>query len=291
MGKKKDTLARNDLWSTLPSDALKVGDGFALSNVEAGVRAGFEGKRKDGEALLAAGGEELLDLQERLFAASTQGVPDRVLLVLQGMDTAGKGGIVRHVLGAVEPQGVQVTAFKKPTEEEASHHFLWRVRNRVPAPGVIGVFDRSHYEDVLIQRVRQMAPLDEIQRRYGEINQFEQELVESGVRIVKVMLHIDRDEQRERLLSRLDRDDKRWKFTPNDIAERALWDKYQDAFQIVFDRTSTEIAPWYVVPGNSKWYARIAVQQILLTVLRGIDPQWPAVSYDVEDSRRQLLES
>lgn len=207
------------------------------------------------------------------------------------MDTAGKGGIVRHVVGAVDPQGVELAAFKKPTEEEIVHDFLWRIRPRVPGPGMIGVFDRSHYEDVLIGRVRELADETEIERRYTAINDFEAELVAAGVRIIKVMLHISPDEQKERLAERLDRPDKYWKYNPGDVDERLLWPDYMDAYQAVFDRTSTEAAPWFVVPANRKWYARLAVQRLLLDGLKDIDPRWPAAHFDVEVEKKRLAES
>ena len=211
---------------------------------------------------LSAGAGELDELQERLYAESRGGdATDSVLLVLQAMDSAGKGGIIRHVVGSVDPQGVTLTAFKKPTDEELAHDFLWRVEKRVPQPGFIGVFDRSHYEDVLIGRVRALAPAEEIERRYGAINDFEKRLTDAGTRVVKVMLHISHDEQTERLMERLERPDKHWKYNPGDVDERARWPQYMEAYQTVFERTSTENAPWYVVPANRKWYARLAVQR------------------------------
>jgi PPK2 family polyphosphate:nucleotide phosphotransferase len=235
---------------------------------------------------------ELEEYQERLFAQSrTTDAPDSVLLVLQAMDTAGKGGIVRHVVGSVDPQGVAITAFKKPTPEELAHDFLWRIEKRLPQPGMIGVFDRSHYEDVLIGRVRSLATADEIERRYGAINDFERRLADAGVRIVKVMLHISADEQKARLTERLDRPDKHWKYNPGDVDERALWPRYMEAYQTVFERTSTETAPWYVVPANRKWYARLAVQHLLLEALEEIDPQWPPADFDVESERKRLAAS
>jgi PPK2 family polyphosphate:nucleotide phosphotransferase len=211
-----------------------------------------------------------------------------VLLVLQAMDTAGKGGIIRHVVGSVDPQGIMLTAFKKPTPEELAHDFLWRVEKRLPQPGFIGVFDRSAYEDVLIGKVRQLAPADEIERRYDAINDFEKRVADAGTRIIKVMLHISYEEQGERLRERLDRPDKHWKYNPGDLDERALWPQYMDAYQTVFDRTSTEHAPWFVVPANRKWYARLAVQHLMLGALREIDPQWPAATFDVEAEKKRL---
>lgn len=267
---------------------LRVGEGFNLSDVDANATPGFAGGKSEGKAELKAAADVLSEKQERLFAASKGDATDAVLLVLQAMDTAGKGGIVRHVVGSVDPQGVALTAFKAPTKEELAHDFLWRIRKAVPEPGLIGVFDRSHYEDVLIGRVRGLADDAEIERRYGAILEFEKELVDRGIRIVKVMLHISADEQKARLAERLDRPDKHWKFNPGDIDERQHWPAYQAAYQSVFERTSSEAAPWHVVPANKKWYARIAVQRLLLDALTEIDPQWPPADFDVEEQKRRL---
>ena len=276
-------------WTDDPADLLRAGPGFRLDGGARRPPPGYEQRKKRGAADLAAGADELDELQERLYAQSrvVDGSP-AVLLVLQGMDTAGKGGIVRHVIGAVDPQGVSLAAFKKPTPEELAHDFLWRVEKRVPEPGFIGVFDRSHYEDVLIGRVRHLADDAEIERRYGAINAFEKGLVDRGIRIVKVMLHISSDEQKARLAERLDRPDKYWKYNPADVDERALWPQYMDAYQTVFDRTSTPDAPWFVVPADRKWYARLAVQALLLDALEDIDPQWPAADFDVALEKRRL---
>lgn len=279
-------------WTTDPAPLLRAGEGFRLGEVDPESTPAYDGDKKSGKKDLEALAAELGDLQERLFAAHhDEDSGPAVLLVLQAMDTAGKGGIVRHVVGAVDPQGVALAAFKKPTEEELAHDFLWRIRPRVPGPGMIGVFDRSHYEDVLIGRVRELADAAEIERRYTAINDFEAELVAAGVRIVKVMLHISPDEQKERLAERLDRPDKYWKYNPGDVDERLLWPDYMDAYQVVFDRTSTEAAPWFVVPANRKWYARLAVQRLLLDALVDIDPQWPAADFDVEIEKKRLADS
>lgn len=275
-------------WTGDVGSLLRVGPGFRLDRVDASDTPGYGRRKKDSVDDLVAGADELSELQERLYAASASS-DAAVLLVLQAMDTAGKGGIIRHVVGSVDPQGVRLKAFKKPTDDELAHDFLWRVRAHVPAPGMIGVFDRSHYEDVLIGKVRELAPSDEIERRYGAINDFEQELVGSGIHLVKVMLHISSGEQRDRLEERLDRPDKQWKYHPGDVDERMLWPAYMDAYQRVFDRTSTPHAPWYVVPANRKWYARLAVQSLLLDALLQIGPRWPAPTYDVEAERERLL--
>jgi PPK2 family polyphosphate:nucleotide phosphotransferase len=269
------------------AEQLRVGPGFRLADIDPDAAPGFDGDKHDGERALAAGEPELDRLQELLFA-NTEHDPRSVLLVLQAMDTAGKGGIVRHVVGAVDPQGVHIHSFKKPTAEDLAHDFLWRVERELPGPGRIGVFDRSHYEDVLIGRVRQLADAAEIERRYGAIVDFENRVAASGTVIVKCMLHISPDEQRDRLAERLDRPDKYWKFNPGDLAERALWDDYQAAYQLAIERTSTEAAPWYVIPANRKWYARLAVSELLTDALRSLGQDWPPADFDVAEQRRAL---
>jgi PPK2 family polyphosphate:nucleotide phosphotransferase len=251
---------------------------------------GFDGGKTKGKAALFALGEELSDLQERLWAERTTGSQRRVLLVLQGMDTSGKGGVLRHTVGLVDPQGVKIVSFKAPTDEERQHGFLWRIRNAVPEPGYIGVFDRSHYEDVLIVRVHGLAAPEEVDRRYDQINAFETELAAHGVVIIKCMLHISPEQQRERLLARLANEDKYWKFNPADIDERGRWGEYRTAYQVALERTNTEIAPWYVVPSDKKWYRNLVVGQLLLEHLRGMKPAWPPADFDVEEQRRRLLD-
>ena len=227
-------------------------------------------------------------LQEQLWAEATAGGRRSILLVLQGMDTAGKGGITEHVVGTFGPIGVQYTAFKAPTEEERAHDFLWRIRKRLPVPGVVGVFDRSHYEDVLIARVHDLVPQQEWEQRYGVINDFEKELVENGTTVVKCFINIGYDTQRERLLARLDNPEKHWKFNESDIDERARWADYQVAYEAVLERTNTEHAPWFVVPGDHKKYRNWAVGEILHETLTDLDPHYPQPDLDVPALRRRL---
>lgn len=278
-------------WQDDPSELLCATRTFRLDEVDTRSTPGFEGGKKEGRALLAECAGELADWQERLYAESRHGGTRSLLLVLQAMDTAGKGGIVRHVAGAFDPKGVSVASFGVPTPEEREHDFLWRIRKRLPAPGVVGVFDRSHYEDVLVHRVRELTPLEEIEERYGLINEFEREVVAGGTQIVKVMLHISPEEQRERLAERLDRPDKHWKYNPSDVDERMLWPKYQEAYQLAIERTSTDHAPWFVVPADRKWYSRIAVQRLLLDTLERMNPQWPPADFDVEAEKARLAAS
>ncbi|WP_370287852.1 polyphosphate kinase 2 family protein [Nocardioides sp.] len=251
---------------------------------------GFDGDKAAGERALAELAEPLADLQERLFAEGRSGGRRNVLLVLQGMDTSGKGGTLRSTVGLLDPQGVRITSFKAPTREELAHDFLWRITRALPEVGMVGVFDRSHYEDVLIARVRALAPPEEIERRYEAINAWEAELAAEGTVIIKCFLHISREEQKERLLARLDDPTKHWKFNPGDIDERQLWPAYQEAYEIAIERTSTAVAPWHVVPADRKWYRNLAIATLLDDALRHLDPQWPAADFDVEEQRRRLTD-
>ncbi|MGT2426335.1 PPK2 family polyphosphate kinase [Amnibacterium kyonggiense] len=265
-------------------DALRVPHGpISVAGFDAGAKP-LAPKSKRLEHDL----EQMADLQERLWAESTGGGRRRVLLVLQGMDTAGKGGVVTHAIGAFGPIGVQYTAFKKPTEEERAHDFLWRIRERLPGAGMIGVFDRSHYEDVLVVRVHDLVPKAEWEARYDVINAFEQELVDGGTTVLKVFLHVSYDVQRERLLRRLARPDKHWKFNPADVDERARWDDYMAAYDAVLERTNTDAAPWYVVPADHKTYRNWAVAELLRETLAELDPHYPQPDLDVESLRARL---
>ncbi|HEY1530625.1 MAG TPA: PPK2 family polyphosphate kinase [Galbitalea sp.] len=270
---------------------LRATSDLRLGDIDPASTPGFKGNKADSEKVLAKGILEIGDLQERLFAESLSGGNRSVLLVLQGMDTSGKGGTVEHVLQDVDPHGLKIHSFKAPTAEEKAHDFLWRVIPQLPPAGFLGVFDRSHYEDVLIERVHAMSPAAEIERRYGAITAFEDEIASSGTTIVKIMLHISAVEQKSRLLARLDDPTKQWKFNPEDVDERAYWSQYQEAYQIAIQRTTSDTAPWYVVPGDHKWFSRLAVQDILLTHLRRLDPKWPAPTYDVAEQRERVESS
>jgi PPK2 family polyphosphate:nucleotide phosphotransferase len=263
-----------------------------LAEIDSAATPGFKGGKAEGKGALMALGDDLSDLQERLFAEGVAdvGLGRSLLLILQGMDTSGKGGVLKHTVGLVDPQGVSITSFKKPTEEESAQDFLWRIRKALPTKGRIGVFDRSHYEDVLIARVRELAPQEEIERRYDAINAFEAELVGAGIIVVKCMLHISAETQKERLLARLANPTKYWKFNPGDIDERILWPDYQRAYEIALERTNTEMAPWYVVPSDHKWYRNLAIGNLLHTTLTGMKPQWPAADFDVEEQKKRLAD-
>ncbi|TQJ33209.1 polyphosphate kinase 2 family protein [Arthrobacter sp. SLBN-122] len=274
-----------------PAETLRVGKGFSLAAVDPASTPGYSGNKADGRLLLTEMDDELSQLQEKLFAESRFGGTKRILLILQAMDTAGKGGIVNHVMAAMNPQGVQFKAFKAPTDEEKSYDFLWRIEKEVPAAGMVGVFDRSHYEDVLIHRVHGWASPDEIKRRYVAINEFEARLSDSGTKVIKVMLHISGAEQKERLLARLDDPSKHWKYSRGDLDERAHWEDYMAAYQAAIDETSTPNAPWHVVPANKKWFARIAVQQLLLGALSDMLLEWPKAEFDVAAERELVARS
>ena len=278
-------------WGERPDESLRVGPGFRLEDVDPDSKPGTNANKAEGLAELASSAQELRELQEKLFAQSREGAPQRLLVVLQAMDAAGKGGMVNHVFGQLEPYGLELTAFKAPSEEERAHDFLWRIEPRVPGPGVIGLFDRSHYEDVLIQRVRGFAPPEEIERRYGAIAEFEKRIADEGVHIIKIMLHVSPEEQASRLLDRLDDPEKHWKYNPGDVDERVHWPAYMEAFQIAIERTNAAHAPWFVVPANAKWYARAAVQRIVISELQRVAPAWPAVKFDVAAERERVQQS
>ncbi|MCK0111876.1 polyphosphate kinase 2 family protein [Ornithinimicrobium sp. F0845] len=289
--KKSKDKAKKKASATPFTDALRVGEGFLLSDVDTRSTPAFTGDKAAGEEALAAADAEMDDLQERLYAHGRSGGTEKVLLVIQGLDTSGKGGIMRHVVGAVDPQGTQITAFKAPTKEELAHPFLWRIRKALPEAGMIGVFDRSHYEDVLIVRVHNLVEPAVWGRRYSTINDFEQGLVEDDTTVIKVMLHFSKEEQGERLAERLENPEKFWKYNPGDVDERMHWDDYMEAYQAVLDKTSTQAAPWFVVPADRKWYARLAVQQLLREHLRALDLQWPEADFDVEAEKKRLAET
>ncbi len=249
-------------------------------------------KKSDGEKHLKLSAELLAEYQDRLAAQHTHGL----LVVLQGIDASGKDGTIRHVMSGVNPQGITVHSFKVPSDEELSHDFLWRCSRQLPRRGQIGVFNRSHYEEVLVVRVhpefleRQRLPIpnageDVWLRRYREINDWEHYLVDNGITIVKLFLNISRDEQRRRFLKRIDRPDKNWKFSASDVRERAYWDDYQRAFSAMLSHTSTEAAPWYVIPADHKWFARVAVGAVIVDTLVEMNPQYPTVD---EEARRAL---
>lgn len=272
------------------SDLLQVPSGpVDLRAYDTRDTPGFGGDKAAGRAELAALGPRLSELQERLHAQGVSGGSRSLLLILQGMDSSGKGGAVRHVIGQVDPQGCAIASFKAPTREELAHDFLWRIRRRLPAPGQLGVFDRSHYEDVLVVRVHELVPRATWSRRYATINRFEARLVERDIRVVKVFLHISKEEQRQRLLARLDDPTKQWKFNPRDVDERARWADYQEAYQAALERCNGVAAPWYLVPADRKWYRDWAIAKLLVEQLEDMKLTWPKADFDIEEQRARLL--
>jgi PPK2 family polyphosphate:nucleotide phosphotransferase len=270
-----------------PDSKLKIEKDF-----DPGDTCGYD-KPESAKEILEDGVELLAEYQERLYAENSRAL----LVVLQAMDAAGKDSTIEHVMSGVNPTGVQVTSFKAPSAEELEHDYLWRCVKALPARGNIGIFNRSHYEEVLVVRVHpqfldaQRLPPDSLgkglwSQRFRQINDFERHLVENGTEIVKIFLHISKEEQRQRQLARIDRPEKNWKFNPGDIEERRYWDDYLAAYEEVFENTSTRWAPWYVVPGNHKWFARIAVAAIIAQKLMEMDPQFPSVG---EAQRQEML--
>ena len=294
-----DTTSTEDS-SRLFHDALRTfgfDDGTLrpLTSLDRRATPGFEtknGKSKKksvGRQRFREGAERLEELQELFFAnAQAAGSRRSVLLLFQGMDTSGKGSTIKRIVGCMDPQGVQQVGFKKPTDEELQHDFLWRIRKHTPQPGEIAIFDRSHYEDVLVHRVDKLAPPSELKRRYGAIRQFEKDLANDETTVLKIMLHISPEEQYERLSDRLDRHDKHWKFSPADIDSREQWDEYMEAYRIAIEQTDKKHAPWFVIPADRKWYARLAVQGLLIETLESMNLEWPAASFDIEEQRRRL---
>ena len=247
------------------------GSTVSLAEHDPDSKTGFEGKKAEGKAELPALNARLALLQEHLWAESEQSL----LVVLQATDTGGKDGTIRHVFRGVNPQGVNVWSFGVPSEFELAHDYLWRIHQRTPPKDSITIFNRSHYEDVLVVRVHNLVSEERWSKRYGQIRDFERMLVDEGTVVVKLFLHISKEEQLERLRARLDDPEKSWKFRKGDLEDRELWDQFQVAFQTAITETSTDEAPWYVVPANRKWYRNLAISSILIDTLERLDPQIP----------------
>ena len=275
-------------WHHSPTEALKVGPGFSLADFDPGATPGWHGNKADAVPEMDKRGKDLEALQEQLFARGKEGDKRSVLLVIQGLDTAGKDGIVSHVVGLVNPIGVKITGFGVPTEEERKHPYLWRIRNALPAAGQVGVFDRSHYEQVLIVRVHNLVPQATWETYYDELNAFEAEVAAAGTTMVKIALMVSPREQLKRLEARLDDPTKYWKYNPKDLDERGLWNEYQAAYQAIFDRCSPASSPWYAIPGDAKWYARLAVTEILATAMEGLGLTWPEATFDVAAEKARI---
>ncbi|MBP8918352.1 MAG: polyphosphate kinase 2 family protein [Micropruina sp.] len=277
------------------SRLLRVPSGpVELTGFDPRATPGYPGRGKeDAPALTAALAPDLSDLQERLFAGGRSDPESArsVLLVLQGMDTSGKGGVIRHAMGMVDPQGIQLKAFKVPTAEERAHHYLWRIEQALPAPGMIGIFDRSQYEDVLVVRVESLVPDSEWTARYDEINAFEERVAASGTTIVKCFLNVSFEEQRARLAERLASPEKYWKYNPKDVDARAKWPAYQQAYADALQRCNTDHAPWFVIPADRKWYRNWAVAQLVREHLQGLDLGWPPATFDVAVEQARVAQA
>jgi PPK2 family polyphosphate:nucleotide phosphotransferase len=257
---------------------VKPGSKVVLSDIDPGSTPGFKGRRKDASERLTELCDRLELLQEALWAEHQR----KVLIVLQGMDTSGKDGTISHVFEGVNPQGVEVASFKAPSPEELDRDFLWRVHGKVPRRGEIVIFNRSHYEDVLVARVRELVPPKVWRSRYDQINDFERLLTETGTVILKFFLHISKDEQKERLQARLDDPLKRWKFRKGDLDDRALWDDYRKAYEEALSHTSQKNAPWYIVPADKKWYRNLVVATVLVEALEELKIQLPEPEEDLK---------
>jgi len=254
---------------------VKPGSHLRLSRIDPRDASSI-GERAAAEARTVEDAAAIDRLQDRLYAEKRRAL----LVILQGTDTSGKDGTIRKVFSETDPLGIQVVAFGRPSEEELAHDFLWRIHRACPQRGFIGLFNRSHYEDVLVAKVRNLAPAEEIERRYSQINDFERMLVENGTTVLKFMLLISKEEQAERLQARLDDPAKRWKFQPGDLDDRALWEEYTDAYEIMLQRCSTEHAPWYVIPADRKWARNAAIAAIIRVTLEAMDPSYPAPAWD-----------
>ena len=263
-------MAKSNPYLVEPNSKIKLSE-YAADDT------GHLNSKAKAEKLLEQHRGKLFELQELMYAEAKRSL----LIVLQAMDAGGKDGTIRHIFTGINPQGCQVTSFKKPTEEELRHDFLWRVHRATPAKGMIGIFNRSHYEDVLIVRVHGMLSKSELKDRFQAINDFEDLLVENGTTILKFFLHISKDEQRDRLQARLDHPQKYWKVNPEDLKERQYWDDYMDAYEDVFRQCSRKHAPWYIIPSNKKWYRNVAISQIIVDALAGLQMKYPKSQFDV----------
>lgn len=250
---------------------IQPGQKIDLKKMDPGDKSFFNGDKKDGKKELIRLNGELEMMQEMLYAENKH----KLLVILQGTDTSGKDGVVRHVFEGVNPQGVSVASFKVPTEKELSHDYLWRIHKQMPGSGEIVIFNRSHYEDVLVVRVHSLVPEAVWKKRYEQINNFEKMLKEEGTIILKFFLFIDKNEQAERLKARLDDPTKQWKFNPADLKERESWDSYQKAYNDMLEKTSTEWAPWYIIPSNRKWYRNLVIANIMVETLKKLDIEYP----------------
>jgi len=261
----------------MPITKVKPGQKIKLKDIDPDDTGQFDNKEM-AKDILAQNIERMAELQNILYAENKHAL----LIILQAMDAGGKDGAIRKIMSGINPQGVRVTSFKRPTEEELAHDFLWRIHRAAPRQGMIGIFNRSHYEDVLVVRVHNLVSTSVWQQRYEHINNFERLLADSGVTILKFYLHISKEEQKERLLARLDQPHKRWKFDPRDLDERKLWDDYMEAFEAVLSKCSTKVAPWHIVPANKKWYRNLIISEAIVKTLEGLELKYPEPMTDLD---------
>ena len=282
--KSSETLSA--VWSLPPAQLLRFHSHTHL--VDAGSKPGFDGDQEAGERFIADSSSEIANYQRLMYANGIHGDTHRVLIVLQGMDASGKGGIVRHVFSQVDPMGIHYHGFGKPSEEDLAHDYLWRIRRELPSNGWISIFDRSQYEDIVMPRITGSLPEETWRARYGQINDFEAELAGSGCAIIKIFLVSSRQAQRQHFLRRLDDPTRYWKFDPSDLEARDRWDDYMAAWQEVFERTSTSIAPWYLIPADKRWYSRMVVSELLRTTMKNFNQTWPPLDADRDEALARL---
>ena len=284
--KSSETLSA--VWSLPPAQLLRFHSHTHLVDIDAGSKPGFDGDQEAGERFIADSSSEIANYQRLMYANGIHGDTHRVLIVLQGMDASGKGGIVRHVFSQVDPMGIHYHGFGKPSEEDLAHDYLWRIRRELPSNGWISIFDRSQYEDIVMPRITGSLPEETWRARYGQINDFEAELAGSGCAIIKIFLVSSRQAQRQHFLRRLDDPTPYWKFDPSDLEARDRWDDYMAAWQEVFERTSTSIAPWYLIPADKRWYSRMVVSELLRTTMKNFNQTWPPLDADRDEALARL---
>ena len=284
--KSSETLSA--VWSLPPAQLLRFHSHTHLVDIDAGSKPGFDGDQEAGERFIADSSSEIANYQRLMYANGIHGDTHRVLIVLQGMDASGKGGIVRHVFSQVDPMGIHYHGFGKPSEEDLAHDYLWRIRRELPSNGWISIFDRSQYEDIVMPRITGSLPEETWRARYGQINDFEAELAGSGCAIIKIFLVSSRLAQRQHFLRRLDDPTRYCNFDPSDLEARDRWDDYMAAWQEVFERTSTSIAPWYLIPADKRWYSRMVVSELLRTTMKNFNQTWPPLDADRDEALARL---
>ena len=284
--KSSETLSA--VWSLPPAQLLRFHSHTHLVDIDAGSKPGFDGDQEAGERFIADSSSEIANYQRLMYANGIHGDTHRVLIVLQGMDASSKGGIVRHVFSQVDPMGIHYHGFGKPSEEDLAHDYLWRIRRELPSNGWISIFDRSQYEDIVMPRITGSLPEETWRARYGQINDFEAELAGSGCAIIKIFLVSSRQAQRQHFLRRLDDPTRYWKFDPSDLEARDRWDDYMASWQEVFERTSTSIAPWYLIPADKRWYSRMVVSELLRTTMKNFNQTWPPLDADRDEALARL---